>query len=369
MSVPDDLLTISAFGRLVGLTPSALRFYDDCGLLPPVRVDASSGYRLYGRAQEARAVLLRRLRELDLPLAQARMVLDGPASDASRVVQEHLRALENRLGPTRRVAALVLASLSGVGFTQVSLAGPELASALRQVVPAAATQTDRPALACVLIELGDEVVLVASDRYRLAMRVLPARRFDGAARRLLVPAEVLSKLARWAARHDEVHLCVAEDVVTVTAGDDQHVLPTVEAEFPDYQAILAALAPPVTRAIVDRPGLLGELVNGGLPPTVVLMVGHDQVRIEVPGGADTTFEAVCTGPPMRIGFAVSLLAAALDTSVGPDVLLEFAAPGRAVIIRSADQGTFTTLAMPTRLDAETDYESEADSETDSEAAA
>ncbi len=355
MSVPDDLLTISAFGRLVGLTPSALRFYDDCGLLPPVRVDASSGYRFYGRFQEARGVLLRRLREFDLPLAQARMVLDGPGPDASRVVQEHLRALEDRIGPTRRVAALLLASLSGVGVAQVSMAGPELASALRQVVAAAATQTDRPELACVLIELGgDEVVLVASDRYRLAIRVLAARRFDGAARRLLVPAEVLSKLARWAARHDEVHLCVAEDAVTLTAGDDREVLPTVNADFPDYHAILAALAPPVTRAIVDRPGLLGRLVNGELPPTVVLVVGHDQVRIEVPDGADIRFEAVCTGPPMRIGFTVSLLAAALDASVGPDVLLEFAAPSRAVIIRSADQGTFTTLAMPIRLDAEPD---------------
>ncbi len=32
MSATDDLLTISSFARRVGQTPSALRFYDDCGV-------------------------------------------------------------------------------------------------------------------------------------------------------------------------------------------------------------------------------------------------------------------------------------------------------------------------------------------------
>ena len=52
----------------------------------------------------------------------------------------------------------------------------------------------------------------------------------------------------------------------------------------------------------------------------------------------------------RIGFTASLLAAALDASVGPDVLLEICAQDRPVVIRSADQGTFTTLVIPVRLD-------------------
>ena len=352
MAIPDELLTISAFGRRVGLTPSALRFYDDCGLLHPVQIDASSGYRLYASEQEPRAVLLRRLRAADLPLVQARVVLDGPADEASRVIHAHLRTLEARLGPARRAAAIVLASLSRAAEDcRVTLLGPELASAVRQVAPAAAATTSvLPALACVLIELSrDEAVLVASDRYRLAMRVLQARRFDGGARRLLVPASVLSKLAQWGARYDEVHLSVAEGSATLNAGGEQHPLLMVEDEFPDYRAILEGLAPPVTRAIVDRASLINVLVNGGLPPTVAITVGHDEVRVGVPGGSDTVFEAVCTGEPMRLGFAPNVLGAALDVSVGPDVLLELAGPDRAVIIRSADQGTFTTLAMPTLL--------------------
>ncbi len=66
-------LTISEFARLVGLAPSALRFYDDCGLLPPAEVDATNGYRYYDKSQQPRAQLLRDLREIDLPLADVRL--------------------------------------------------------------------------------------------------------------------------------------------------------------------------------------------------------------------------------------------------------------------------------------------------------
>jgi hypothetical protein len=40
----------------------------------------------------------------------------------------------------------------------------------------------------------------------------------------------------------------------------------------------------------------------------------------------------------------------LAASVGPDVLLEFVDPMLPVVERSADQATFTTLAMPILLE-------------------
>jgi len=59
--------------------------------------------------------------------------------------------------------------------------------------------------------------------------------------------------------------------------------------------------------------------------------------------------AVCSGDLHRVGFNPGLLASALQSSVGPDVLIEGAA-GHAAVVRSADQGSFTTLVMPMRLD-------------------
>ena len=108
----DELLTISAFARQVGLTPSALRFYDDCGLLRPASVDEQNGYRYYSPSQQARAALLRDLREIDLPLADVRVVLDEGASLGVTVIQSHLKTVEGKAEAPMETSAATLALLS-----------------------------------------------------------------------------------------------------------------------------------------------------------------------------------------------------------------------------------------------------------------
>ncbi len=345
----EETLLIGAFGRLVGLSAGALRFYDDCELLQPARVDPVSGYRLYAVAQARRAVLWRDLRAMGLPLAQVRVVLDATGELAAGVVQAHLRSLEEQLVPARQAAAAVLAAL-GQGW-QVELAGPELASAIRQVAPAAAVTQQLPALACVLLEVGvEEVRVVTSDRYRLAVRVLPIGSMPTAPGSALLPAVALADLAGWLVRHDRVQVTGDGARVRFTGGSESRVLVAVEDQFPDYQQLVVALAPAAARAVVDRVQLLDLLLDGGLPAPVVLDVAGDELVVSLPNGPVVRrMSAVCTGTGMRLGFAPAVLAAALSISVGPDVLLELAAPDRPVIIRSADQGSFTTLAMPTVL--------------------
>ncbi|MEI5136364.1 hypothetical protein RB199_34270 [Streptomyces libani] len=72
--------------------------------------------------------------------------------------------------------------------------------------------------------------------------------------------------------------------------------------------------------------------------------------LEVTGGGrePVRMRVVRTGPRLRIAFDPAVLVPALEAGVGPDVLLEIAAPDRPVLVRSADQGSFTTLVMPVR---------------------
>jgi len=95
--------------------------------------------------------------------------------------------------------------------------------------------------------------------------------------------------------------------------------------------------------IVNRLQLLDLLGDG----VVALSIDPDKLLV----GNSGHLEAVGSGTPIRIGFAAPLLTAALESSVGPDVLLELSTPDRPTVIRSADQGTFTTLVMPTLIDA------------------
>jgi DNA-binding transcriptional MerR regulator len=334
----DELLTISAFARQVGLTPSALRFYDDCGLLRPASVDEQNGYRYYSPSQEARAALLRDLREIDLPLAEVRVVLDEDASHGVAVIQSHLKTVEGKAEAARRATARILASLQAVPY----------ASAVRQVAAAAAATDEIPALACVLLELGeDEVTLVATDRYRLSVRKLQPLGFAGYPRNLLVRASELTALARWVGAAAEVRLETGPAGTALVVDGESRPLGVVDDEFPAYQSILDGLTPPTCRVVADRQQLLALLTG----ETVALDIDSGRVTVTAVDSGEPlgVLEGIGSGA-VQLGFSASLLAAALSVSVGPDVLLELCAVDRPVVVRSADQGTFTTLVMPTRLD-------------------
>lgn len=108
------LLTIGEFSRLTHLSVKALRHYDDVRLLRPADVDASSGYRRYASAQVPIAHVIRRFRDLDMPLEQIRVVLDAPDVEArNRAIIEHLERMQQTLEQTQATVASLKAMLEG----------------------------------------------------------------------------------------------------------------------------------------------------------------------------------------------------------------------------------------------------------------
>jgi DNA-binding transcriptional MerR regulator/effector-binding domain-containing protein len=97
---------IGEFSRLSNLSVKTLRYYHEIGLLAPVDVDAGSGYRRYATAQVTQAQLIRRLRELDMPVPEIRAVLAAPDDDArDATLRAHLERMEAELIRTRAVVA------------------------------------------------------------------------------------------------------------------------------------------------------------------------------------------------------------------------------------------------------------------------
>ncbi|MER7801037.1 MerR family transcriptional regulator [Streptomyces parvulus] len=103
-------LTIGEFSRITHLSIRMLRRYHDQDLLVPTEVDGASGYRYYSPAQIRPALTIKRFRDLDLPLADLRLLLEAGADDGSEenrraardVVAGHVRRLEDRIGRTQR---------------------------------------------------------------------------------------------------------------------------------------------------------------------------------------------------------------------------------------------------------------------------
>ncbi|MGW7008413.1 MerR family transcriptional regulator [Streptomyces sp. NPDC054933] len=87
----DTLYSIGDLARRTGLTVKAIRFYSDCGIVPPT--DRSpAGYRLYGIDAVARLDLVRTLRDLELDLPTIRKVVDREIS-LPEVAAAHAEAL------------------------------------------------------------------------------------------------------------------------------------------------------------------------------------------------------------------------------------------------------------------------------------
>jgi len=97
---------IGEFSRLTHLTVKTLRRYHDLGLLVPDDVDRHTGYRRYGTEQVDDALLIGRLRGLDLPLAGIGQVLGAPTpTERDAVLAEHLRRMERELDRTREIVS------------------------------------------------------------------------------------------------------------------------------------------------------------------------------------------------------------------------------------------------------------------------
>ncbi|MER5768738.1 MerR family transcriptional regulator [Streptomyces sp. NPDC001985] len=351
MDDTDALMSIGAFARRVGLAPSALRFYDDCGVLRPATVDGATGYRYYTPDQEPRALLVRRLRQAGIPLTDASAVLDGSREEARTVLEEHARRARETAASARSAIGEILRELHGGEHrTTARIGGAELAGAVRQVAPAAASGPGReefPALGCVLIELDhQEVRLVATDRYRLALRALRPSSFEGDPCRVLTGVPELREAASWAMRLPELVVEADRQGVRLLGDRTVHALSPVEDTFPDYRLILDDLPTPGHRIIADRAALRTAVAEAGHDgPLTLRTEGERLIRVSC-GTVTSRVAALCTGPPLRIAFDPGVLLPALDAGVGPDVLLEISSPVRPVVVRSADQGSFTTLVMP-----------------------
>lgn len=108
-----ERLQIGAFSRASGISVRTLRNYHDSGLLVPAVVDPATGYRSYGLDQLADALVIVRLRALDLPLTMVHEVLRrrDPAF-TSEVLDRHRGTMEDRLRETEQIVTALQSGIS-----------------------------------------------------------------------------------------------------------------------------------------------------------------------------------------------------------------------------------------------------------------
>ena len=100
------LLAIGDFSRMTYLGVKAPRHCHEIGLLEPADIDPATGYRLYRPSQVPAAQVIRRLRDLGMPLEEVRAMLQAPDVAArNAVIAAHLGRMERQLEQTQATVA------------------------------------------------------------------------------------------------------------------------------------------------------------------------------------------------------------------------------------------------------------------------
>jgi DNA-binding transcriptional MerR regulator len=106
MAEPDPLMSIGTFSTATLVSIKALRLYHEQGLLVPASVDPATGYRTYRVSQLTDAQVIKRLRDLDVPLAAVAEVVRARDPEVTRrVIAQHQRVMSDRLADLGRLVA------------------------------------------------------------------------------------------------------------------------------------------------------------------------------------------------------------------------------------------------------------------------
>jgi len=87
--------TVNKLSKMSGASARTLRYYDEIGLLKPVRI-ASSGYRLYGQNELDTLQQIMFYRELGFPLDEIKSILYASDFDLEQSFKHHLTELNKK---------------------------------------------------------------------------------------------------------------------------------------------------------------------------------------------------------------------------------------------------------------------------------
>lgn len=87
--------TVKEVSRLTGVSIRTLRYYDSIGLLRPTQI-TDSGYRLYDDTALERLQCVLLFRELQFPLKEIKKILESPAFDRGKALEQQIELLKLR---------------------------------------------------------------------------------------------------------------------------------------------------------------------------------------------------------------------------------------------------------------------------------
>ncbi|MFC7490577.1 MULTISPECIES: DNA polymerase III subunit beta [unclassified Knoellia] len=249
-----------------------------------------------------------------------------------------------------------------------SIDGQLFTQAVSQVSVAADRGDTLPILTGVRVEIeGDKMTLLATDRYRLAMRELTWNPTDSAASHIvLVPARTLADTARSLGASGSIDVALGsaaggDGLVGFEAGSRRTTTRLLDGEYPKVSSIFPTSSD--TESVINTAELVEAVKRVALVAErntpVRLRFTEGQVAIEAGTGEDAqaseAVEATLTGPDVEVAFNPGFLLDGLG-AVGTEFSrLSFTQPSRPAVLSGQAEAdgeadtSYRYVIMPVRF--------------------
>lgn len=238
----------------------------------------------------------------------------------------------------------------------VRLASQAFIETAERVARSASRDETRPHLTGVLVSAsGTELRMVATDSYRLSVKETKLDREVDRELEVNVPARALHELSRVTSGGHDIEVWQQGGQVIFRVEGVSLSSRLVEGRFPNYRQLLPESYEHelrVNRAeLIEVVRRMGLLAQKNAPLRLAFADGTLEVSAQTPdvGRASESLPVPFKGEPLEIGFNPDFLRDGLESAESEELILKLISPLRPGLVESGDDGGFTYLVMPIRL--------------------
>jgi DNA polymerase-3 subunit beta len=231
--------------------------------------------------------------------------------------------------------------------------------ALQEVIFAAANDESRPEISGVYMRLsGDQLVMAATDSYRLAERKITTLQKSEQELSAIVPARACQEIMRICGDEvDSVKIQLDEQQALFVFDDTELVTRLIEGQYPDYRHLIPEKYDTITTVAAS------ELIDAIKAASLFCQPGINDLAMKInPGQGIINLSAASTqagrhassvtakidGPEKDIVFNFRYLLEGVQSLNGSEVVIQLGEPQAPGILRSESQAEALYLLMPIR---------------------
>jgi DNA polymerase-3 subunit beta len=232
--------------------------------------------------------------------------------------------------------------------------GKRFLNSIQKITKAASNDEKRPTLMGVLMEIGEEVNMVSTDSYRLAIGKMKEGFVVKEEGSYIIPSRAIINLARVSEKEETINMYRDDNrgQVRFELSKSNHVIRLIEGKFPKYQQFIPESMENVIE--VEKEEIMGAIKRISLlNSTLKMKVEKDRITITSEsrdlGEGKEEIQASYKGEEMEIAFNSKFLEDGVSSIEGEKVRIGITEPLKPGILKGGEEEDFQYVIMPIRL--------------------